>query len=259
MPASAPTPGRVGPDEIDPGADEADDAVAAAESLADELADWKEALRSDFEEWLASLDEIPEPAALPEDAAGDVPDLYAFYEQWAAASAESRKANRRVAEAIAQWGETLARFDSSLAPLRETTAQLAAAQPKEGQLSRAHCLMLVELLDRMRRLAAAFRSPPAARRSWWSGKAADAWPKAWEAQHQALDILVSHLEGLLKKEGVTPIDTCGEPFDPQVMVAIATAPDPLRPAGTVLEELAAGYRRHGELLRAAQVKVTRRP
>ena len=41
------------------------------------------------------------------------------------------------------------------------------------------------------------------------------------------------------------------------MMAVAAEVDGTRPPQTVLEETAAGYTRHGELLRAAQVKVSR--
>jgi molecular chaperone GrpE (heat shock protein) len=220
-----------------------------------DLSDWKDALRRDFEEWLASLDAIPAPDDTLDDG-GDTPDLFSFYEQFAAANAEARKSNRRTAEAFSQWSETLGRFETSLAPLREISAQLAA-QPKDTGLARAHCLLLVELLDRMHRLARAYETPPAVRKSWWGGRGDEAWQKAWASQRQALDILVSHLEGLLKKEGVTRIETTGQPFDPTLMLAVSAEPDASRPAQTVLEELTAGYRRHGELLRAAQVKVSR--
>jgi molecular chaperone GrpE (heat shock protein) len=43
------------------------------------------------------------------------------------------------------------------------------------------------------------------------------------------------------------------------MMAVAVESDATRPPQTVLEELAAGYAREGELLRAAQVKVSRQP
>lgn len=61
-----------------------------------------------------------------------IESLYSFYEQLAAANTETRKSNRRVAEAISQWGQTVGRFDGSLAPVRETITQLTAAQPKAG-------------------------------------------------------------------------------------------------------------------------------
>jgi molecular chaperone GrpE len=61
----------------------------------------------------------------------------------------------------------------------------------------------------------------------------------------------------LSKEGVVRIETTGQPFDPAVMMAVAAEADPAHPPQTVLEELAAGYCRHDELLRPAQVKVSR--
>jgi hypothetical protein len=250
------------PDPPPPDDTPADPAPAAADvpAVSSELADWKAALRHDFETWLASIDELPAADAAGGVDPADAPDLYSFHAQLTAASAESRKANRRTAEAMSQWGETLARFESGLQPLRDAAAQLAAAQPKAGQMSRAHCLMLAELLDRMHRLAAAFARPPGARRSWWTSAAGDeAWRKAWAAQHDALGILVGHLEGLLQKEGVTRLATLGQVFDPAVMMAVAAEADATRPPQTVLEETAAGYLRHGELLRAAQVKVSRQP
>jgi molecular chaperone GrpE (heat shock protein) len=104
------------------------------------------------------------------------------------------------------------------------------------------------------RLAKAFQASPA-KKSWWAGTDR-AWRQAWQTQGQALAILVSHFEELLKKEGVTRITTAGQPFDPSVMTAVAAEPDETRPPQTVLEEIAAGYRRRGELLRPAQVKVS---
>ena len=229
----------------------------------EQLADWKDALRRDFEKWLEELDDVAklEAAAEPEDAGPQVsetPDLYSFYEQLAAANSEFRKANRRTAEAISQWCETLTRFDSGLSPLRETMANLTAAQAKADDLSRSHCLILVEWLDRLNRIRKAFESPPQ-KTSWWHGRGSSVWLKAWETQGQALAILAGHIEELLRKEGVTRLDALGQPFDPTTMTAVAAEPDSAHPPQTVLEELAAGYRRRGELLRAAQVKVSRQP
>lgn len=223
-----------------------DDATAHAR------AEWKDELRRDFEAWLATLEDVPPAAA----ADADAPDLYSFYAQLVAASAESRRANRRTAEAMSQWGETLARFESGLQPLRETAAQLLAAQPKEKELPRAHCLMLVEVLDRAERLARAFAKPPAPKPAWWRGHADAGWRTAWETQRQAIDILVSHLEALLRKEGVVRVETVGQPFDPAVMLAVATQPDAALPPQTVVEVVNAGYRRHDELLRPAHVIVS---
>ena len=216
--------------------------------------DWKERLRQDFERWLATINEaaaseLEAAPAMPE------PDLYAFFEQLASANVENRKANRRTAEALSQWGDTLVRFDGDLRQLREHLDELESAPPEAEDMPRATCLSLVEILDRMHRLAAAFRqSPP---KSWWGSDAA--WRQAWNNQRQGFDILISHLETLLKQEGITRLETLGKPFDPALMVAVAAEPATEYPPQTVIEEIAAGYLRHGELLRVAQVKVSLNP
>jgi len=214
------------------------------------LADWKDALRHDFETWLDSLEQIPELDADTSDAGlQETPDLYSFYEQLTIANTEARKSNRRTAEAFSQWGETLSKFDADLRLLREQLARQPVA--KEDALPRPWALALVEIVDRLHRLAAAFASPLP--KTWWGSYAH--WRKAWEAQRQGFDILLSHVETLLKQAGITRIVTLHEPFDPATMAAVATAPSAQWPAQTVLEEITPGYRLIGDLLRVAQVKV----
>jgi molecular chaperone GrpE (heat shock protein) len=48
-----------------------------------------------------------------------------------------------------------------------------------------------------------------------------------------------------------------QPFDPETMRAIDTVADASMPAGIVTEELRPGYRLHGAVLRAADVRVAR--
>lgn len=210
--------------------------------------EWKDELRRDLEVWLDSIDQMPDPA--PEEP-GE-PDLYSFFEQLAVLGTEGRKGNRRAAEAFSQWSETLARFDSDLRLLRDQIGRLPQAESGDA-LPRRHCMALVELLDRLHRLAHAFESRPA-RARWWANDAA--WRNAWDTQRDAFAILVGHFETLLSREGLTRIECLGRPFDPAVMAAVAVEPDDGRPDGTVLEEIAPGYFRRGELLRPAQVKVS---
>lgn len=230
-----------------PNHDHEDDHVLEIDSCP-ALDDWKDALRHDFEQWLASIDEIPvsgeDRAALEEE-----PDLYSFYEQLASGNAETRKANRRTAEVFSQWAETLSKFEGDLRSLRE---QLARPPAASDALPRPWCLALIELVDRLHRLAAAFATPPP--KSWWGGD--KRWRNAWETQRQGFEILLSHVATLLKKAEVARIQTLHEPFDPAIMAAVAAEPSAQWPHGTVLEEVAAGYRLRGELLRVAQVKVS---
>jgi len=251
--SSDPVPDQSAEDSARAGADVAD--FELVEETSDEtepdLAGWKEALRCDVERWLGSLDEIPSSNAEDLDEAA-TPDLYSFFEELAALSVESRKANRRTAEAISQWSEILEHFQGDVSQLRALLAERPGQE--SDALPQAHCLALVELLDRAERLTQAFGRAP--KRSWWGND--QKWRQAWQAQRGALDILRGHLESLLEHEGVARIKTVDTPFDPTTMIAVAGEPSALIPPGRVLEEVIPGYGRRGAVLRLAQVKVSTR-
>ena len=80
-------------------------------------------------------------------------------------------------------------------------------------------------------------------------------------QADALGILGSHLEVLLARAGLRRLAAVGEPFDPATMTAVESAVDAGKPDHTVLAELLPGWchAATGELLRPAQVRVSRRP
>jgi hypothetical protein len=220
----------------------------------DSTGDWKNEMRRDFEAWLAAIEEIPD---FEDRTFEEEPDLCSFYEQLAILNTESRKSNRRAADALSQWGSTLERFEGGLRFLQNKIDQQPDRDSGNGSLSRKHCLALIELLDRLLRLQEAFGAL-APKRSWLRGND-DVWRRAWHAQHDACGILIAHFEALLAGEGVERMDCLGNAFDPALMTAAAVERDPARPANIVIEEIARGYLRRGELLRYAQVKVNAPP
>ena len=76
---------------------------------------------------------------------------------------------------------------------------------------------------------------------------------------KGLELTVRKLESLLEEQGVTPIATVGEPFDPKLHEAIGTVESEEHPEDTVLAELRRGYRHHDRVVRPALVKVARQP
>lgn len=73
---------------------------------------------------------------------------------------------------------------------------------------------------------------------------------------QTLRMLMWHLNEVLRNEGLTPIATVGEPFDPHVHEAIENVEDSDQPEGTVVEEVLKGYKLGDDTFRAARVKVS---
>lgn len=64
------------------------------------------------------------------------------------------------------------------------------------------------------------------------------------------------LNEVIKTEGLTPVATVGEEFDPRVHEAIESVASSEHPEGHVIEEVRKGYMIGGEMLRPARVKVS---
>jgi molecular chaperone GrpE len=64
------------------------------------------------------------------------------------------------------------------------------------------------------------------------------------------------LNELIKTEGLTPVATVGQEFDPRVHEAIESVESSEHPEGQVVEEVRKGYMIGNEMLRPARVKVS---
>ena len=235
-------------DDTDPEPLEAED---AEEEEDDDTLEWKESLREQFEAWMESVDEISEV-----DEEAQAPDLYSLYEALVALRNENRAGNRKAVEVFGRFGESLSHFDVEMKRLREQWTRLEAVQGQKDTIPRSQCLALVEMLDRMQRLRAALERRPAEGRFGWLGVGAS-WKEAWENVRRGFSIVTHHLETLLERAGVTTIQTVGKLFDPVAMVVVETIPSPDRAANFVLEEVSPGYRWRDEVLRPAEVKISK--
>ncbi len=73
---------------------------------------------------------------------------------------------------------------------------------------------------------------------------------------QALRMVMWQMNEVMRGEGLTPVPTVGEVFDPYVHEAIEAVEDSDQPEGTVIEEVLKGYKLGDETLRPARVKVS---
>jgi molecular chaperone GrpE len=83
-----------------------------------------------------------------------------------------------------------------------------------------------------------------------SGEAATAYRKGVELIH-------TKLHELLRKHGVTPIETLGTDFDPNLHQAVVQEDSPDHRDGEVIGEMRKGYMINDRLLRPAMVKVAK--
>jgi molecular chaperone GrpE len=74
---------------------------------------------------------------------------------------------------------------------------------------------------------------------------------------RGVELIHTKLNDLLRRQGITPIESLGADFDPNVHQAVTHEPSPRHRDGEVIEELQRGYMLGGRLLRPAMVKVAK--
>ena len=78
-----------------------------------------------------------------------------------------------------------------------------------------------------------------------------------DSYRQGVELIHRQMLDLLRRRGVTPIESVGTDFDPQVHQAVAHEDSPEHREGEVMEEFRRGYKLGDRLLRPAMVKVAK--
>ena len=84
---------------------------------------------------------------------------------------------------------------------------------------------------------------------------ADTADASADSYRRGVELIHKQILDLLTRRGVKPIETVGQPFDPNVHQSVASEAVPGVPDGEIVEEFRRGYRLGDRLLRAAMVKV----
>jgi molecular chaperone GrpE len=72
---------------------------------------------------------------------------------------------------------------------------------------------------------------------------------------EGIELILAQIREAMGRLGVKPIETVGEPFDPNKHDALIRVHAPDAPEGAVVEEIRKGYYLHDKVLRPAQVTV----
>ena len=76
-----------------------------------------------------------------------------------------------------------------------------------------------------------------------------------EAYRAGVELILRGMQDVLRRRGVTPIDTTDADFDPRVHQAVSQEPSEVHRPGQIIAEFRRGYMLGERLLRAAMVKV----
>jgi len=87
-------------------------------------------------------------------------------------------------------------------------------------------------------------------------RASSSSTEAKEAIAEGLALISKQFMGILEKEGVTPMDCQGKPFDPYYHEAVTQENSPDHAPGTVIEEIQKGYLMKGKVLRISMCRVS---
>lgn len=79
-----------------------------------------------------------------------------------------------------------------------------------------------------------------------------------EKLRQGVELTARSFRDILAKEGVTPIEAVGKPFDPNEHEAVMTEESSEHEDGTVIFEFQKGYRLGDRVIRPSMVKVSRK-
>jgi len=77
-----------------------------------------------------------------------------------------------------------------------------------------------------------------------------------QALQHTLRMLIWQLNEVMRVEGLTPVTSLGEVFNPYVHEAVEAVENSGQPEGTIVEEVLKGYKMGDETLRPARVKVS---
>jgi molecular chaperone GrpE len=145
-------------------------------------------------------------------------------------SSEVERLNQEVRREHDMYLRALADFDN----YRKRVERERASSARSGK--REIILRLLEVIDSFDRALQHIDAEPS-------------------SMSEGLQAIHRKLLGLLEAEGVTPVESLGETFDPQFHEAIGSVQTREYESGTVAEELQRGYRWGDEVLRPARVRV----
>jgi molecular chaperone GrpE len=215
----------------------------------------KQALLDHFSAWL----DTAEPAATAE--TDETADLYSIFVELAGMRSELRTESRLVKDALDQFRAVFETLQASQDTLRH---ELERARADSANATRAALRpLLLDVVDLRDRLLAAVKLAATPARPSLVDSLVDSLlrrrPPDGTAWQDGLRMTLRRLDQVLADRQVVPLVLQGRPFDPHRARAVGTAPGAGVAEGIVLEEIRTGFLWEDQVLRIADVIVSKRP
>lgn len=207
----------------------------------------KQTLLSQFSAWLDAAGDSPEPP----DETAPTTDLRSLFVEMAGLRSEVRTESRLVKEALDQFRDVFETLRAGQATMQQ---ELDRARAEEARA--AVRPLLLDIIDLRDRLLAALKFSGTAP-SGWLGRLLRVKAPSEKAWQEGLRLTLRRLDQVLLDRRVVPLPLEGQPFDPRHARVVATSADSAAPDGTVIEEVRSGFLWDEQVLRTAEVIVSK--
>jgi molecular chaperone GrpE len=209
----------------------------------------KQALLNRFSAWLDTADKAEAP-----DDPGETADLYSLFVEMAGLRSEVRTESRLVKDALDQFRGVFDTLRASQTTLQQDLDRTRAE--RRDQVRAAQRPLLLHIIDLRDRLTAALKLVETMRPGW-SDRLLRRRPSGGEAWQEGLRMTLRRLDQMLQDRRVVATQLVGQPFDPRQARVVATTADRSVAEGTVLEEVRTGFLWDDQVLRTAEVIVSK--
>jgi len=210
----------------------------------------KQALLGRFSAYLDTVEDEP----VPPDDPGEAADLYSVFVEVAGLRSEVRTESRLVKEALDQFRDVFDLLRTSQASVQqELDRARAEAHDRERAALRPLLLDVIDLRDR---LLAALKLA-ATVRPGWVDRLLRRKQTGGEEWQDGLRMIVRRLDQVLLDRGIVAMQLVGQPLDPRRARVVAISADSSVAEGTIIEEVRTGFLWDDQVLRTAEVVVSR--